>query len=399
MPVAPDRGGSASSAANPTPRPDDANSVGIVQPQQFDCDHPLTLASGEVLDRFRLVYETYGELRADRSNAVLICPALTADHHAAGFHRDGDRPGWWDHYIGPGKPIDTRFFFVVCCNNLGGCSGSTGPTSINPATDKPWGHSFPRLRVRDWVASQHRLMEFLGIDCWAAVIGGSLGGMQALRWSLLYPDCLRHAVAVAAAPKLTAQNIAFNEVARRAISADPDYCDGDYLERGTKPVRGLAVARMIGHLTYMSDDAMAKKFGRDLRDGSFALGTRDDVKFQVESYLEHQGDKFAEQFDANSYLISTRVLDYFDLAREYEDDAAAAMRNAMAEFFIVAFSSDWRFPPARSRELVNALLKAGRSVSYQLIDTPFGHDTFLLPIPHFEQALAAYLRRAREGTK
>lgn len=369
-----------------------ADSVGLVTPQTIQFTEPLTLASGKTLDRYELIYETYGELNASKSNAVLICHALSGHHHAAGYHSLDDRkPGWWDAYIGPGKPIDTNKFCVISLNNLGGCNGSTGPKSINPATEKPWGPDFPKLRVRDWVESQARLADKLGIATWAAIIGGSLGGMQAMRWALEYPARVRHCVVIAAAMKLTAQNIAFNETARQAIMADPNFCDGRYLERNTLPRNGLAVARMIGHITYLSDFAMGEKFGRDLRKGSFERGIDEPVEFQIESYLRYQGDSFANNFDANSYLLITKALDYFDLAREYNDDAVAAFRHAQAKFLVISFSSDWRFAPERSREIVTALMGAHKSVTYAEIESNFGHDAFLLPDARYQQAFARYL--------
>lgn len=374
------------------PNPLPADSVGLVVPQTLHVREPLKLASGISLDEFELVYETYGELNAARSNAVLICHALSGHHHAAGYHSlDDKRPGWWDAYIGPGKPIDTNKFFVVALNNLGGCHGSTGPKSINPATGKPWGASFPMLRVRDWVASQARLADALGIDVWAAVIGGSLGGMQVMRWTIQYPERVRHAVVIAAAMTLSAQNIAFNEAARKAIVSDPNFHEGDYLSHNTVPKNGLAIARMIGHITYLSDHAMGEKFGRDLRSGSFALGITDPVEFQIESYLRYQGDSFANTFDANSYIRITKALDYFDLAREYDNDPVQAFLRAQAKFLVVSFSTDWRFAPARSREIVNALVGANKSVSYAEIESPHGHDAFLLPDARYEQVFARYL--------
>ncbi|WP_027330466.1 homoserine O-succinyltransferase MetX [Marinimicrobium agarilyticum] len=374
----------------PETLPDD--SVGLVTPQTQEFTEPLPLACGTTLDRHELVYETYGTLNADGSNAVLICHALSGNHHAAGYHSMEDRkPGWWDNYIGPGKAIDTNQFFVVCPNNLGGCSGSTGPGSTNPATGKPWGPDFPMLRVRDWVESQALLADALGIRCWAAVVGGSLGGMQVMRWALEYPDRLRHAVVIASAMKLSAQNIAFNETARQAIMSDPNFHDGRYLELDTVPKSGLAVARMIGHITYLSDYAMGKKFGRELRSGSFLRGQYDPVEFQVESYLRYQGDSFANNFDANSYILITRALDYFDLAREYDDDPVKAFKEAQCKFFVVSFSSDWRFSPQRSREIVDALLGAQQPVTYTAIDSPYGHDAFLLPSERYREAFTRYM--------
>ena len=369
-----------------------ADSVGLVTPQTIQFNEPLLLACGKTLDNYQLIYETYGQLNASKSNAVLICHALSGHHHAAGYHTLEDRkPGWWDAYIGPGKPIDTNKFFVVALNNLGGCHGSTGPTSINPATGKPWGPDFPKLRVRDWVASQARLADKLGIDTWAAIIGGSLGGMQVMRWALEYPERVRHCVVIASAMKLTAQNIAFNETARQAIMSDPNFCEGRYLEQNTLPRNGLAVARMIGHITYLSDYAMGEKFGRDLRKGSFERGVDEPVEFQIESYLRYQGDTFANNFDANSYLLITKALDYFDLAREYNDDPVLAFSYARAKFLVVSFSTDWRFAPERSREIVNALMGARKAVTYAEIESNFGHDAFLLPNPRYQQVFARYL--------
>ncbi|WP_111642096.1 homoserine O-succinyltransferase MetX [Marinimicrobium alkaliphilum] len=371
-----------------------ADSVGLVTPQVMHFDEPLMLACGRALERYELVYETYGQLNASRSNAILICHALSGHHHAAGYHSEEDRkPGWWDHYIGPGKPIDTDRFFVVSVNNLGGCHGSTGPTSTNPDTGKPWGPDFPKLRVRDWVHSQARLADKLGIDQWAAVIGGSLGGMQAMRWALEYPDRLRHCVVIAAAMKLSAQNIAFNETARQAIISDPGFHDGRYLEHQDVPKHGLAVARMIGHITYLSDHVMGQKFGRELRSGTFERGTDQPVEFQVESYLRYQGDNFAQSFDANTYLLITKALDYFDLAREYDDDPVAAFAHAQCKFLVVSFSTDWRFAPARSREIVDALIGADKPVTYAEIDSHFGHDAFLLPSARYQQLFGRYMRR------
>lgn len=369
-----------------------ADSVGIVTPQIMDFSEPLLLACGKTLNTYQLVYETYGQLNASKTNAILICHALSGHHHAAGYHSENDkRPGWWDGYIGPGKPMDTNKFFVVSLNNIGGCHGSTGPKSINPDTGKPWGPDFPKLRVRDWVKSQAQLADALGVDVWAAVIGGSLGGMQAMRWTLEYPTRVRHCVVIASALKLSAQNIAFNETARQAIISDPNFLDGRYLEHDTLPRNGLGVARMIGHITYLSDYAMGEKFGRDLRSGSFDLGSDSPVEFQIESYLRYQGDSFANSFDANSYLLITKALDYFDLAREYGDDPISAFKHAIAKFLVISFSTDWRFAPERSHEIVNALIGANKSVTYAEIDSKFGHDAFLLPDERYQQIFARYL--------
>lgn len=373
-------------------------SVGIVKPISQHFDQPITLSCGRQLTAYQLVYETYGELNADKSNAVLICHALSGHHHAAGYHSESDKkPGWWDHYIGPGKPIDTNLFHVISLNNIGGCDGSTGPTSINPKTGKPWGADFPNLRCRDWVDTQRELMKTLGISQWAAVVGGSLGGMQAMRWSLMYPDEIRHCVVIASALKLTAQNIAFNEVARQAIISDQDFHNGHYLQQDTIPKNGLRLARMIGHLTYLSEDGMGERFGRDLKEGNFSIGSDNEVEFQIESYLRYQGDIFSESFDANTYILMTRALDYFDLAREYGDDPVAAFSHSRCSYFVVSFTTDWRFSPARSREIVDALIAANRPVSYTEIEANFGHDAFLLPNQRYEQAFSAYMQGIHRG--
>jgi homoserine O-acetyltransferase len=364
-------------------------SVGAVVPRRLHIDTPLRFRSGATLDAYDLVYETYGTLNAARSNAVLICHALNASHHVAGYYaNDPKNVGWWDNMIGPGKPVDTDRFFVIGVNNLGSCFGSTGPASIDPATGKPYGSRFPVVTVEDWVASQAVLADRLGIKRFAAVMGGSLGGMQAISWATAYPDRIANAVAVAATPKLTAQNIAFNEVARRAIVTDPDFHGGDYYEHGVKPKRGLRLARMIGHITYLSGDAMMEKFGRALR--ADEIGYHFDVDFEVESYLRYQSDKFAEYFDANTYLLITRALDYYDPARDYEHDLAAALAAARARFLVVSFTSDWRFSPEHSREIVKALLDNRRDVSYAEIDAPHGHDAFLLEDPRYHALVHAY---------
>jgi homoserine O-acetyltransferase len=382
------------------PAADTSNSVGMVSPQRAEFAQGMQLACGRVLPSFELVFETYGSLNPQRSNAVLICHALSGNHHAAGYHSAEDRkPGWWDDCIGPGKPIDTNHFFVVSLNNLGGCHGSTGPHSINPDTGKEWGPDFPPLRARDWVHSQAMLADHLGIERWAAVIGGSLGGMQAMRWALEYPDRVRHCVVIAAAMKLSAQNIAFNEIARQAIQSDPEFRDGHYAVAQVVPRKGLGIARMVGHITYLSDDSMAAKFGRDLRTGTLEQGQADQIEFQVESYLRHQGSTFSETFDANTYILMTRALDYFDLAREYGDDPIRAFSNARASFLVVSFSSDWRFSPQRSREIVDALIAAGKPVTYTEIESNHGHDAFLLPIPRYFDVFTAYMKRVRRESE
>jgi homoserine O-acetyltransferase len=366
------------------------NSVGFVTSQRAYFNEPLKLKSGAELPRFELVFETYGTLNSERSNAVLVCHALSGSHHVAGRYADDpENVGWWNNLVGPGKALDTRKFFVVGVNNLGGCYGSTGPLSINPETGKRYGAVFPLVTVEDWVAAQARLADYLGIRTWAAVIGGSLGGMQALEWSLQFPDCIRHAMVIASAPKLSAQNIAFNEVARQAIISDPDFHGGDYAEHGVVPTRGLRLARMIGHITYLSDTQMAEKFGRQLRHGEHKFSY--EVDFEIESYLRYQGDKFAAFFDANTYLMTTKALDYFDPAYDFDGNLAAALARARASFFVAGFSTDWRFAPARSREIVFALLHNRLHVVYAEIDCSAGHDSFLLDDAHYHDLLRAYL--------
>ncbi|MFZ6045859.1 homoserine O-acetyltransferase [Pseudomonas sp. CR3202] len=370
-----------------------ADSVGLVSPRVQRFSEPLALACGRSLADYELVYETYGELNESRSNAVLICHALSGHHHAAGYHSMEDRkPGWWDSCIGPGKAIDTLKFFVVSLNNLGGCNGSTGPSSINPATGAPFGADFPVMTVEDWVNSQARLADTLGIQQWAAVVGGSLGGMQALQWTISYPERVRHCLAIASAPKLSAQNIAFNEVARQAILTDPEFHGGHFQEQGVIPKRGLMLARMVGHITYLSDDAMGEKFGRGLKSEKLNYDFHS-VEFQVESYLRYQGEEFSGRFDANTYLLMTKALDYFDPAAADDGDLARTLAAAKADFCVLSFTTDWRFSPARSREIVDALMAARKNVSYLEIDAPQGHDAFLMPIPRYLQAFSSYMNR------
>jgi len=368
------------------------DSVGPVIPKVAHFTTPLKLRSGAVLDDYQLVYETYGELNADRSNAVLICHALNASHHVAGWYaEDPKNVGWWDNMVGPGKPVDTNRFFAVGVNNIGGCHGSTGPASINAATGKPYGASFPVVTVEDWVAAQTRLADLIGIERFCAVMGGSLGAMQALQWTIDQPKRVGHAVVIAGAPKLSTQNIAFNEVARQAIITDPDFHGGDYYAHQTVPRRGLRIARMIGHITYLSDDAMMERFGRVLRTDDFRFHF--DVDFEVESYLRYQGEKFAEVFDANTYLRITRALDYFDPAMKHGGNLTHAFKSAEACFLVVSFTSDWRFSPARSREIVKALLDNRRDVTYAEIEAPHGHDAFLLDDAHYHELIGAYFLR------
>jgi homoserine O-acetyltransferase len=367
-------------------------SIGTVSPQHMTFAEPLPLKSGASIGGYTLVYETYGTLNAARSNAVLVCHALNAGHHVAGLDAEG-RAGWWDNMVGPGKPLDTNRYFVIGVNNLGSCFGSTGPMHVNPATGRAWGADFPVVTVEDWVDAQARLVERLGIRQLAAVLGGSLGGMQALAWTLRHPQRVRHCVAVATAPNLSAQNIAFNEVARRAIVTDPEFHGGHFYAHGAVPRRGLRVARMIGHITYLSDDGMERKFGRTLRAAELGYTTQD-IEFQIEGYLRHQGDKFSEYFDANTYLLITRALDYFDPARDHGGDLSAAFGAARGNrFLLVSFTTDWRFSPARSRELVKALVDNRIPVNYAEIDAPHGHDAFLLDDARYLGVMRAYFDR------
>jgi homoserine O-acetyltransferase len=370
-------------------------SVGVVSPRTARFDEPIALKSGARLDAYELAYETYGVLNAERNNAVLVCHALNASHHVAGVYaNDPDNLGWWDNLIGPGKPVDTDRFFVVGVNNIGGCHGSTGPSSVNPATGRPWGADFPLVTVEDWVETQARLASRLGIERFAAVMGGSLGAMQAMQWAISQPARVGHSIVIAAAPRLSAQNIAFNEVARQAITTDPDFHGGNYYLHGVVPKRGLRIARMIGHITYLSDDAMAEKFGREQR-GELKFSF--DVEFQIESYLRHQADKFAERFDANTYLRITKALDYFDPAAAAKGSLSRALEAACARFLVVSFTSDWRFSPARSREIVKALLDNRLDVSYAEIDAPHGHDAFLMEDPRYHKLIRAYFDNIAGG--
>ncbi len=364
-------------------------SVGVVSPKLAHFDDPIALRSGARLVSYDLAYETYGTLNAARDNAVLVCHALNASHHVAGVYADEpENVGWWDNLIGPGKPVDTKRFFVVGVNNLGGCHGSTGPSSINPETGRPWGADFPVVTVDDWVEAQARLATRLGIERFAAVMGGSLGAMQALQWAISQPERVRHSIVIAAAPRLSAQNIAFNEVARQAITTDPDFHGGNYYSYGVIPRRGLRIARMIGHITYLSDDVMAEKFGRELREGAFKFNF--DVEFQIESYLRYQADRFAERFDANTYLRITKALDYFDPAAACGGDLSATLKPAKAGFLLVSFTSDWRFSSARSREIIKALVDNRLNVSYAEIDAPHGHDAFLMDDPRYHKLIHTY---------
>ena len=372
-------------------------SLGLVTPQVLNFATPLKLQSGASIADYNLVVETYGQLNAQKSNAILICHALNASHHVAGVSASNPNDvGWWDNMVGPGKPVDTNRFFVIGVNNLGSCFGSTGPMSLNPETGKPYGASFPVVTVEDWVNAQARVADHFQIEKFAAVMGGSLGGMQAMAWSMMYPNRIGHCIVIASTPKLSAQNIAFNEVARSAILSDPDFHGGDYYAHDVKPRRGLRVARMIGHITYLSDDDMAEKFGRELRraDGdSDEYNFNFDVEFEVESYLRYQGEKFADYFDANTYLLITRALDYFDPAKSFGNNLSAAMKNIAAKFLVVSFTTDWRFAPERSREIVKALLDSKLGVTYGEIDAPHGHDAFLLEDPRYHNLVRAYFEQ------
>ncbi len=363
----------------------------IATPQSMHFADALPLQSGASIRDYHLTYETYGQLNADKSNAVLVCHALNASHHVAGYYPDQEKSeGWWDNMIGPGKSVDTNKFFVIGVNNLGSCFGSTGPMHTHPDTGAIYGADFPVMTVEDWVNAQARLLDQLGIGQMAAVLGGSLGGMQALSWTLQYPERMRHAVVVASAPNLTAENIAFNEVARRAIVTDPDFHGGNFYQHSVVPARGLRIARMIGHITYLSDDVMNQKFGRQLREGLELKYSTQDIEFQIESYLRHQGEKFSGYFDANTYLLITRALDYFDPARRHGGQLSQALSGALAKFLLISFSTDWRFAPARSREIVKALLDNRRQVSYAEIDAPHGHDAFLLDDPRYMSVMRSY---------
>ena len=369
------------------------NSVGLVKPQSVIIQKPLSLSCGLVISEHKLVYETYGTLNDAATNAILVCHALSGNHHAAGWNRGDKKPGWWDHYIGPGKPINTDKFFVICPSNIGTCYGSTGPLDINPNTQKQFGPDFPSITIEDWVDSQNLLMEYLSIDCWAAVIGGSLGAMQAMRWSVRYPLKLRNSIIIASAIKLSAQNIAFNEMARRAIKSDPHFMMGNYADHDTKPIKGLALARMIGHVTYLSDQSMGKRFGREIRNNLVSQGRTSPFEFQVESYLRYQGEKFAQSFDANCYILLTKILDIFDFSGDKNNDPVAAFKPAKCDFLVMSFTSDWRFPVQRSKEIIDALIASGKNASYLEIESDQGHDAFLLPNERYEGNFGGFLAR------
>lgn len=356
---------------------------------------PLKLASGKVIDEYNLKYETYGVLNKEKNNAVLICHALSGNHHAAGCYKNENKPGWWDNMIGPGKPIDTNKLYVVCLNNLGGCHGSTGPTSQIPNTQKIYGSSFPIVTVNDWVNSQKELMDFLKIPSWRFIVGGSLGGMQAFQWTIQYPSLVKNCIVIAAAPKLTAQNIAFNEVARQAIMKDPNWHDGNYIEKGVVPAQGLSLARMLGHITYLSDESMGEKFGRELKKAK--LNFNYDVEFQIESYLRYQGEKFVTGFDANTYLLMTKSLDYFDPIKDFGTSLKEIFKSVKSKYLVVSFTSDWRFPPKRSREIVKLLLDNEKDVSYSEINSEGGHDAFLMNNEDYFGVMKSFIDEVNNG--
>tara|TARA_Y100000992_G_scaffold83232_1_gene53141 strand:+ start:969 stop:2096 length:1128 start_codon:yes stop_codon:yes gene_type:complete len=371
------------------------NNMLNLQTYIVDFNKPLKLSSGKVLEKYTLKYETYGTLNKDKSNAVLVCHALSGNHHAAGLYNDEEKPGWWNNMIGPEKPIDTNKLFVVCPNNLGGCHGSSGPSTINPENKKIYGSDFPIITVSDWVDSQKNLMEHLGINRWKFVIGGSLGGMQAFQWSVQYPSMIENCIIIAAAPKLTAQNIAFNEVARQAIMKDPNWCDGNYLENNVSPNQGLALARMLGHITYLSDESMKEKFGRDLKLSK--LNYNYDVEFQIESYLRYQGEKFVSGFDANTYLLMTKSLDYFDPIKDMGDMFISNLNITNAKFLVISFTSDWRFPPIRSKEIVKILINNNKRISYSEINADGGHDAFLMNNQDYFDVMKEFIDEACNG--
>jgi homoserine O-acetyltransferase len=367
------------------------NSIGIVKPKIFKCADPIKLSCGMTLDNYELIYETYGKLNKNKDNAVLVCHALSGNQHVAGRHKKTDKhPGWWDSLVGPGKPLNTNKFFVIGINNLGGNEGSTGPKSINPKTKKVWGSSFPIITVEDWVKTQKTLINYLGIQRLSSVIGGSLGGMQALEWNLQFPNEVKNTIIIAAAPNLTAQNIAFNEVARQSIITDPDFQKGNFYTKKNKPKRGLRVARMLGHITYLSNDAMKSKFGRKKKNKDFQYNFN--TEFEIESYLNYQGDKFAQEFDANTYIRMTKALDYYDPTKQNKKKLSAVFKKIKSKFLVISFTSDWRFSPARSKEIVKSLLDNNINVSYAEISAESGHDAFLMSDDHYHEILSSFFK-------
>ena len=367
------------------------NSIGIVKPKIFKCADPIKLSCGMTLDNYELIYETYGKLNKNKDNAVLVCHALSGNQHVAGRHKKTDKhPGWWDSLVGPGKPLNTNKFFVIGINNLGGNEGSTGPKSINPKTKKVWGSSFPIITVEDWVKTQKTLINYLGIQRLSSVIGGSLGGMQALEWNLQFPNEVKNTIIIAAAPNLTAQNIAFNEVARQSIITDPDFQKGNFYTKKNKPKRGLRVARMLGHITYLSNDAMKSKFGRKKKNKDFQYNFN--TEFEIESYLNYQGDKFAEEFDANTYIRMTKALDYYDPTKQNKKKLSDVFKKIKSKFLVISFTSDWRFSPSRSKEIVKGLLDNNINVSYAEISAESGHDAFLMSDDHYHEILNSFFK-------
>ena len=367
------------------------NSIGIVKPKIFKCADPIKLSCGMTLDNYELIYETYGKLNKNKDNAVLVCHALSGDQHVAGRHKKTDKhPGWWDSLVGPGKPLNTNKFFVIGINNLGGNEGSTGPKSINPKTKKVWGSSFPIITVEDWVKTQKTLINYLGIQRLSSVMGGSLGGMQALEWNLQFPNEVKNTIIIAAAPNLTAQNIAFNEVARQSIITDPDFQKGNFYTKKNKPKRGLRVARMLGHITYLSNDAMKSKFGRKKQNKDYQYNFN--TEFEIESYLNYQGDKFAQEFDANTYIRMTKALDYYDPTKQNKKKLSAVFKKIKSKFLVISFTSDWRFSPARSKEIVKSLLDNNINVSYAEISAESGHDAFLMSDDHYHEILNSFFK-------
>ncbi|WP_420334701.1 homoserine O-acetyltransferase MetX [Roseibium sp.] len=360
---------------------------------RFPADQPLELDSGVQLAPWQIAYETYGALNSDKSNAILVCHALTGDQYVASTNPVTGKPGWWDLMVGPGKPIDTNHYFVVCANVLGGCLGTTGPASINPETGTPYGLDLPVITIRDMVRAQARLVDHLGIDTLFTVIGGSMGGMQVLQWAASYPERVFAAVPIAAAARHTSQNIAFHEVGRQAIMADPNWCGGGYIDEDVRPTKGLAVARMAAHVTYMSDESLHQKFGRNLQDRD-RLTFGFDADFQIESYLRHQGMTFVDRFDANSYLYVTRAMDYFDLAHEFGGSLPAAFADTKTRFCVMSFTSDWLFPTSESRSVVKALNAAAANVSFVEIESDRGHDSFLLDVPEMFETIQGFMTGA-----
>ena len=366
--------------------------IGIVKPKIFESLIPLRLQSGKILKEYDLIYETYGTLNKNKDNAILVCHALTGNHHLAGRHSSKDKyPGWWDNLIGPNKPLDTNKFFVIGINNLGGSDGSSGPKSTNKKTKKSWGADFPVVTVEDWVNSHEALITSLNIPKLAGVIGGSLGGMQVIQWALKFPKKINHAIVIAAAPNLTAQNISFNEVARQSIITDPDFNKGNYYEKNTQPKRGLRIARMLGHITYLSDDVMESKFGRKLKNKNYKYDFK--TEFEIESYLNYQGDKFAKEFDANTYIRMTKALDYYDPANGSKRNLSKVFKKIKSKFLVISFTSDWRFSPDRSKEIVKALLDNNIDVKYAEITATSGHDAFLMEEPRYHAILKSYFNK------